>query len=187
MAGIFVYVISGDHGRQKIGVSDDPLQRIRDLQTGSPFPLKFEFIGRTDGTGFDVEGEAHFMLHQHRQVGEWFVVPPEMAIAAVMAAARRLGHSLKPVDPDNLPSRSVGPIGVPTWQKWVKVAVAVAAFYPMILLILRFDSGELPMVAFIIEAGVLVLFVKLAQWFTVRAAGELINLYAFFKVHPSPD
>lgn len=102
MAGRFIYVISGDHGRQKIGVSDDPAQRIRDLQTGSPFRLSFEFLGLTNDTAYAIESEVHLLLAQHRQSGEWFTIPPEMAIAAVMATARRLGHSLKPVDPDNI-------------------------------------------------------------------------------------
>jgi Meiotically up-regulated gene 113 len=51
MAGTYVYVIGGDHGRQKIGVSDDPRRRIGELQTGSPFPLRFAFVGQTDGFG----------------------------------------------------------------------------------------------------------------------------------------
>lgn len=118
MAGVFVYVISGNHGRQKIGVSDDPRQRIRDLQTGSPFPLKFEFIGLTDGTGYDIEGEAHFLLHAHRAEGEWFVVPPEVAITAVMASARRLNHTIRPVDADNLAALPGPTSGAERWIAW---------------------------------------------------------------------
>ena len=41
----FVYVISGEQGRRSIGCSDNPRQRLKELQTGSPYPLKFEFIG----------------------------------------------------------------------------------------------------------------------------------------------
>jgi hypothetical protein len=167
-AATFVYVISGDHGRQKIGVSDDPRQRIRDLQTGSPFKLKFEFIGQTDGTGFDIEGEAHFLLHAHRAEGEWFVVPPEVAITAVMASARRLNHTIRPVDIDNMPGLAA--IGPPMWQKWLKGALVIAAFYPMILLLIRFDRGELPAGALLIEAAFLLLGVKIAQWLAVKVA-----------------
>ena len=77
----FVYVVSGDHGRQKIGVTDNPNQRLAQLQTGSPFKLQFEFVGLTEGTGFDIEGEAHFLLSKHKAPGgdEWFIVPPEVA------------------------------------------------------------------------------------------------------------
>lgn len=47
----YVYVISGEHGRQKIGVSDEPRRRLAELQTGSPFALKFEFVGEVENGG----------------------------------------------------------------------------------------------------------------------------------------
>jgi predicted GIY-YIG superfamily endonuclease len=51
----FVYVISGDHGRQKIGSSDNPRQRIKDLQTGSPAfrraTTRYRARTRMDGFG----------------------------------------------------------------------------------------------------------------------------------------
>jgi hypothetical protein len=176
-AATFVYVIGGDHGRQKIGVSDDPGRRLAELQTGSPFPLKFEFVALTEGTGFDIEGEAHFLLSKHRQSGEWFTVPAEVAITAVMAAARQKGHSIKPVDPDNIPAVGMPSIGVPPWQKWLKAAVALAGVYPMILLILRFEGGELPALAFAIEEGALLLVVKISQWALVAVAGVYVSLF----------
>lgn len=100
--GSFVYVIRGDHGMNKIGVSTDPNTRISDLQTGSPFALHFEFIGMTSGSGYDIETEAHAMLDRHRQEGEWFKVPAEMAVAAVHASAHRLGHLLTPVPQNDI-------------------------------------------------------------------------------------
>ena len=51
MTGSFVYVIEGQAGHHKIGVSRDPIQRLSELQTGSPVPLKFAYIGVTPGTG----------------------------------------------------------------------------------------------------------------------------------------
>ncbi|WP_407146239.1 GIY-YIG nuclease family protein [Bradyrhizobium sp. ORS 86] len=124
----FVYVISGDHGRQKIGVSDDPRKRIRELQTGSPFLLHFVFIGVTEGTAYDIEGEAHFLLDRHKAPGgdEWFVVPPEVAIAAVMACAHRLGHRLKPIDAEDIGRHVAGPANRRAevlLPRWVNVAV----------------------------------------------------------------
>jgi hypothetical protein len=94
MIGSFVYVISGEHGMVKVGVSTDPNTRIADLQTGSPFRLQFELIGMTTGQGYDIESLAHEMLDKHRAEGEWFAVPAAMAIAAVHAAAHELGHEL---------------------------------------------------------------------------------------------
>lgn len=186
MPAVFVYVISGDHGRQKIGSSDNPQQRIKDLQTGSPFPLKFEFIGETENLGGGaIEVEAHFMLAQHRAEGEWFVVPPDVAITAVMAAAHRLGYRCKPVDIDSIKATKYQ-IGVPTWQKWLKAAVAVAGFYPMVLLILRFERGELPVLAFAFEGAMLLLVIKLVQWLLVKAVGQLLDAWSQFdaRMHP---
>jgi hypothetical protein len=176
----FVYVISGDHGRQKIGVSDDPKQRVRDLQTGSPFPLKLEFVGLTEGTGYDVEGEAHFMLHSHRQSGEWFTVPPEVAITAVMAAARRLGHSIKPVDPDNIPN--VGwPGPMPSGRqppKWILPTIGLAVVLPvMIPIVVAFDRGNIGAISFIVLTGLLLLAIKVLAKGVKQVAG-LFGYYA---------
>lgn len=136
MAGRFIYVISGDHGRQKIGVTDDPQQRIRDLQTGSPFPLTFEFLGITNDTAYAIESEVHFLLARHRQSGEWFAIAPEMAIAAVMATARRLGHSIKPVDPDNLPAAAIKArdVQISTETSWKLFGVCLLLFFALLAL-----------------------------------------------------
>jgi Meiotically up-regulated gene 113 len=129
MAGTYVYVISGDHGRQKIGVTHDPRRRISELQTGSPFPLRFAFVGQTDGFGYDIEGEVHFTLHQHRQSGEWFTVPPEVAIAAVMGAAYRLGHAMRPVDPERIEAFTPKiKEAWPKWAQWTFFALSMGAF-----------------------------------------------------------
>jgi hypothetical protein len=187
MTAAFVYVISGEHGRQKIGSSDNPRQRIKDLQTGSPYPLKFEFIGETENLGGGaIEVEAHFMLNQHRAEGEWFVVPSDVAITAVMAAAHRLGYRCKPVDVDSVKGATFQ-IGTPTWQKWLKGAVAMAGVYPVILMILRLERGELPLLAFAIEGAVLLLAIKLAQWILVRAGVAIVELWSGFNRMMGPE
>lgn len=135
MAKTFVYVISGDHGRQKIGSSDNPPQRIRDLQTGSPYKLKFEFIGETeDSTGGAIEVEAQFMLAQHKAPGgdEWFVVPSDVAITAVMAAAHRLGYRCKPVDVDSAAAKRFQ-IGMPPWAGWVGFSISMMVFFAVLM------------------------------------------------------
>jgi hypothetical protein len=67
--GSFVYVVKGDHGRVKIGVSTDPSSRLASLQTGSPFPLEFAFVGVSPGNGYDIEAAAHAMLGHMRVSG----------------------------------------------------------------------------------------------------------------------
>jgi hypothetical protein len=96
--GSFVYVVRGDHNLVKIGVSSNPSARLAQLRTGSPFPISFAFIAATPGDGFDIERAAHQMLARQRLNGEWFDVAPEMAIAAVNAAAARIGAPLQSVD-----------------------------------------------------------------------------------------
>jgi len=90
----FVYVIAGDHGLTKIGISATPTERLATLQTGSPFHLRIAHIVAAGERAFDVEQRAHSILDNSRQSGEWFAVSPETATAAVYSAAARLGVRL---------------------------------------------------------------------------------------------
>ena len=75
-------------GHHKIGVSTDPIARLAQLQTGSPVPLRFAYIGATRSNGYNIEAAAHALLDAHRQEGEWFLVPASIAIGAASARAR---------------------------------------------------------------------------------------------------
>jgi len=103
MTGSFVYVIEGVTGHYKIGVSVDPIRRLAELQTGSPVPLRFAYIGVTPGNGYDIEGRAHELLDAHRKEGEWFLVPASIAIGATLEAAMRLGEPIQQVQPEIVP------------------------------------------------------------------------------------
>jgi hypothetical protein len=103
MIGSFIYVIEGENGHHKIGVSRDPIQRLAQLQTGSHVPLKFAYIGVTPGTGYDIEQSAHTLLDAHRKQGEWFSVPASIAIGAAMEAASRLGEPMQQVPAELVP------------------------------------------------------------------------------------
>ncbi len=103
MTGGFIYVIRGDHGLLKIGISTNPSARIAQLRTASPFPLDFEYIGAMNGFGENVEREAHATLEKYRTNGEWFDCSPEMAVAAVSAAAYRLGEPIASVRQEQVP------------------------------------------------------------------------------------
>ena len=184
----FVYVISGD-GRQKIGSSDNPKQRIKDLQTGCPYSLKFEFVGEVEnGAAGQVEVDAQFTLNRHKAPGgdEWFVVPSDVAITAVMASAHRLGYRIKPVDPDNAPRPGVSPAKKrPLWVKIVMLPFYGAFFYWIFAIAgPRMDSGEMLQGSFVIEGLVFFSLLMLAQLLvrlvgnqliaTVRATGAFI-------------
>lgn len=54
----------------KIGFTrGNPRQRLKDLQTGCPFPLSMH--GHVPGC-MDMEAELHRVLHEYRCMGEWF-------------------------------------------------------------------------------------------------------------------
>jgi hypothetical protein len=91
-----VYAIKGDHNRVKIGVTQNPRQRMLALKTASPFPLYFAFLGITDTNGYAIERAAHDRLAPFREGStEWFACSPELAGAAIMASAAR--DALKPI------------------------------------------------------------------------------------------
>lgn len=122
--GRYVYVIKGDHDRVKIGMTDRPMKRLAELQTGNPFALRFAFVGEVDNVASDIEVYAHDKLDAHRESGEWFNVPVEAAIAAVMGSAYHLGHAITPVDPYNLPAWS----GKKPWWKIGASGISLAVF-----------------------------------------------------------
>ena len=96
----YIYVIKGDHERVKIGVTKAPETRLTQLQTGSSSKIDYAFLAPVSGDPYALEKEAHAMLARSRLNGEWFDVPPELAIAAVTGAAAKLGQSLMPAPPE---------------------------------------------------------------------------------------
>ncbi len=63
-------------GRVKIGLSDDPVKRLKQLQTGAPVQLElFAFRNHRNVTVKEVELHKRF---QHKRVGgEWFELGPQ--------------------------------------------------------------------------------------------------------------
>lgn len=86
----YVYVIAGEHGLTKVGVSNDPAARLATLQTGSPFRLRLVHMAAAGNYAYQIEQEAHSILENRRQNLEWFNVSPEIATAALYGAADRL-------------------------------------------------------------------------------------------------
>lgn len=115
--GGFVYVIRGDHGMTKVGSSTNPDRRLAELQTGSPYRLWIDYRIAASGPAADVEFAAHEILDPHRGIGEWFSVPTEAAIAAIHAAAFRLGVGL---------GGAAGTAQSPKWASRFVMAGAVA-------------------------------------------------------------
>ena len=76
---IYIYMISDGHNNIKVGISDKPERRLKQLQTGHPYPLEIIFTEE-----FDVERKSILLiedkLHKDMSVkykkehGEWFLI-----------------------------------------------------------------------------------------------------------------
>jgi len=85
-----VYVIECA-GFVKIGVAKRPLERLAAINTGTPVIATLygsrEFSGRL--IAHNVESRLHRHFQRARANGEWFSVPPEVAMQALNAARTR--------------------------------------------------------------------------------------------------
>jgi hypothetical protein len=151
MTGSFVYVIEGQAGHHKIGVSTDPIARLAQLQTGSPVPLRFVYIGVTSSTGYAIESRAHELLDAYRKQGEWFLVPASIAIGATLEAAMRLGEPIQQCRPEIVPaiiraaSQPAPSVTVTTQYGWLPYCIAIGV--PMAGLFLGFSIGVVVILA----------------------------------------
>jgi hypothetical protein len=86
----YIYVIgpSREEGRVKVGISKNhPLKRLKQLQTGSPYPLRL--YGYRKAVNYaEVEAEAHRRLAGVSSHLEWFQTTPEVALRAIDASLR---------------------------------------------------------------------------------------------------
>ena len=150
----FVYVIRGDHGLRKIGISANPNARLAQLRTASPFPLDLEFVALVENSAFEIEQSAHAMLAHHRQAGEWFACDSDHAVAAVSAAAHRLNAQLATVAPKDIEKAIAAAAGQPVTASTSspfsppKSATAEAKLFIILALL-----GMLAFVIFLIHIG----------------------------------
>jgi Meiotically up-regulated gene 113 len=96
----FIYVLRGDHGLFKIGISRNPLARLATLRTASPFHLEMVYVAVTQGPAKRLEQAAHDALEKHRIVGdgvgiEWFDCPLSYCVAAINGAACDIGQPIQ--------------------------------------------------------------------------------------------
>lgn len=153
----FVYVIRGEHGMSKIGISTNPEARLSALQTGSAHPLSFAYVATVAKNALSVEQKAHTMLRRHRTTGEWFDIPTEMAVGALNAAASALGDSLTPVGENAIPGASVGEDV--SGSVWPLAFVVFAPLPILIWLIAKFSDGPADVAAF--SVGVIMAYLLL--------------------------
>jgi Meiotically up-regulated gene 113 len=96
----FIYVLRGDHGLFKIGISRNPIARLATLRTASPFRLEMVYVAVTQGPAKRLEEAAHDALDKHRITTpgsgeEWFDCPMSYCVAAINGAACDIGQPIQ--------------------------------------------------------------------------------------------
>lgn len=88
-----LYVIGPDGGNTvKIGVSNKPDRRLRQIQLMSPVPLVIRW---SRPGSYDLEDALHNRFAEHRSHGEWFTFPAYMQpVQAVRDAADALQYTV---------------------------------------------------------------------------------------------
>lgn len=95
---MFVYVIAGGRRHVKIGISNNPKNRLKSVQTGCPYTLSLKGTWRTERAR-EIERRAHSVLAKYRWAGEWFDVPSQVGVLTVsMLVAACPSRSTDPQD-----------------------------------------------------------------------------------------
>jgi predicted GIY-YIG superfamily endonuclease len=82
----------------KIGIADNPKNRLKELQTASPLPLhlKFTLSCQDRNAAIAIESGLHQHYEKQRMSGEWFDIPVEQ-IVDILKTAAFLAKHLQPV------------------------------------------------------------------------------------------
>ena len=88
-----VYIITTDRGVVKVGISDDPVLRLAQLQTGAPYPLRLVYAA-VHSDASRIEAIVHRELKAKRAYGEWFCVTEAAARDAIQRAAAAIGKPI---------------------------------------------------------------------------------------------
>ena len=69
----FIYIIGSKNPPYKVGISKNPNRRLRNLQTGHPYPLQIHHIIETNISQTKLfETILHRNLKHYKTNGEWF-------------------------------------------------------------------------------------------------------------------
>ena len=96
MSGKHVYVLAGNPGFVKIGVTDNPVLRFQSLSMQGGFEVTQAFVSKVYSNAFFLEREAHKHFEKSRTVGEWFDVPFVEAAAVVRGLCESYGDEYVP-------------------------------------------------------------------------------------------
>jgi len=78
---LYVYAIGDEQNNVKVGISKNPKQRLRSIQTGHPYKLHILFTEEFDCSRkhiLRIERKLHFELSTQykKEKGEWFYISP---------------------------------------------------------------------------------------------------------------
>ena len=125
-----VYVISTDRGVVKVGISHNPIERLAQLQTGSPYHLRLVYAA-VHSDASRIEAIVHHMLRDKLAYGEWFCVTEAVARDAIARAAAQIG---KPISGSGfITSRT-------TRLFWFKLGMAVIVMWMIFSLFFSLTS-----------------------------------------------
>ncbi len=86
----YIYVIGADQPPYKVGISQDPKRRLKNLQTGHPQKLRIHSLRETSADKTKLlESVIHHHLRFHRTHGEWFNMSLENVLLEVEYALMR--------------------------------------------------------------------------------------------------
>jgi hypothetical protein len=86
MSRCYIYIIAIDgHDLCKVGISKNPQSRLSQLNTGSPYKMRFVCILETPNASEarKLESAFHKVMRKHRTNGEWFSLNAAEAIRAM--------------------------------------------------------------------------------------------------------
>lgn len=101
--GSFLYIIQGVYGHCKVGVSRNPRQRLRELQTGHPTRLELVWCAVTPGSGYSIENQFRRTTHAPCTSGEWYQASWPFLANHVSLAAVEAGEALQPIPVQMVP------------------------------------------------------------------------------------
>ena len=129
-----IYIISTDRGVVKIGISHNPVERLTNLQTASPFPLRLVYAA-VHSDAARLEAVVHHNLRSRRAYGEWFSVTEPVARDAIAKAAAQIGKPIKGTGyKAKRPSQSSGR---PTWFRYVMIILVLWFILATVLSVIK--------------------------------------------------
>jgi len=67
----YVYAIIAASGKVKIGISNDPERRLKEIQTVNPETVKLFITKKAEGQGYESEVQLHCLAKDYRLHNEW--------------------------------------------------------------------------------------------------------------------